>query len=47
MSWLDIAPNASLLASVVRTNGLVKSRYCANGSLVCKSFKVTKASSAL
>jgi len=45
--WLNIAHKASLLASVVKTNGFVKSGYCNSGSVVSNSFKVTKASSVL
>jgi len=45
--WLKMAPTTSLLASVVNTNGLVKSGYCNSGSVVSSDFKVTKAVSVL
>lgn len=34
---------ASLLASVVRTSGFVKSGYCSNASVISNFFRVTKA----
>ena len=45
--WLKTAPFASLLASVVNTNGLVKSGYCHKGSVVSSVFRVKKAVSVL